>query len=141
MTVAKVNLAEKLAAFDERFSPKIVAYTNDDKVQVAKVESQQAADYEANVERMAQRGCKVVFAVGFVAGLAPEDARWNHVRGDVVAWLTAENPLQAVYWADALTPHPPRNRSTGCSLFLPTNRSKARPGIGRSAKPAPPRSR
>jgi mannose-6-phosphate isomerase-like protein (cupin superfamily) len=34
----KVNLAEKLAAFDERFSPKIVAYYNENKVQVAKAE-------------------------------------------------------------------------------------------------------
>jgi mannose-6-phosphate isomerase-like protein (cupin superfamily) len=33
----KVNLAEKLAGFDEYFSPKIVAYYNDSKVQVAKV--------------------------------------------------------------------------------------------------------
>jgi len=36
----KVNLAEKLATFDERFSPKIVAYYNDSKVQVAKVEGE-----------------------------------------------------------------------------------------------------
>ena len=33
----KVNLAEKLASFDEVFSPKTVAYLNDYKVQVAKV--------------------------------------------------------------------------------------------------------
>ena len=32
----KVDLAEKLASFDEPFSPKIVAYYNDNKVQVAK---------------------------------------------------------------------------------------------------------
>ena len=32
----KVNLADKLAAFDEAFSPKIVAHYNDSKVQVAK---------------------------------------------------------------------------------------------------------
>jgi len=32
----KVNLAEKLARFDDVFSPKIVAYYNDDKIQVAK---------------------------------------------------------------------------------------------------------
>ena len=31
-----VNLAEKLAAIDEPFSPRIVAYYNDNKVQVAK---------------------------------------------------------------------------------------------------------
>ena len=36
----KVNLAEKLAAFDERFSPKTVACLNDYKVQVAKVEGE-----------------------------------------------------------------------------------------------------
>jgi mannose-6-phosphate isomerase-like protein (cupin superfamily) len=32
----KVNLAEKLASFDELFSPRIVAYYNGSKVQVAK---------------------------------------------------------------------------------------------------------
>jgi mannose-6-phosphate isomerase-like protein (cupin superfamily) len=32
----KVNLAEKLASFDEAFQPRIVAYYNDNKVQVAK---------------------------------------------------------------------------------------------------------
>ena len=36
----KVNLAEKLAAFDDRFSPKTVAYMNDYKVQLAKVEGE-----------------------------------------------------------------------------------------------------
>ena len=34
--MSAVNLAEKLAAIDEPFSPRIVAYYNDDKVQVAK---------------------------------------------------------------------------------------------------------
>ena len=33
----KVDLAEKLASFDEIFSPRIVGYYNDDKIQVAKV--------------------------------------------------------------------------------------------------------
>ena len=33
----KVNLEEKIAALDRPFSPKIVAYLNDHKVQVAKV--------------------------------------------------------------------------------------------------------
>jgi mannose-6-phosphate isomerase-like protein (cupin superfamily) len=32
----KVNLAEKLAGFEETFSPKVVAHYNDNKVQVAK---------------------------------------------------------------------------------------------------------
>ena len=32
----KVNLAEKLASFDEAFRPKIVAYYNENKVQVAR---------------------------------------------------------------------------------------------------------
>ncbi|MGH3092079.1 MAG: cupin domain-containing protein [Gaiellaceae bacterium] len=32
----KVNLAEKLASFDEHFSPRIVAYYNDNKIQVGK---------------------------------------------------------------------------------------------------------
>jgi mannose-6-phosphate isomerase-like protein (cupin superfamily) len=32
----KVNLAEKLASFDEVFSPRIVGYYNDDKIQVGK---------------------------------------------------------------------------------------------------------
>jgi mannose-6-phosphate isomerase-like protein (cupin superfamily) len=32
----KVNLAEKLASFDEIFSPRIVGYYNDTKIQVAK---------------------------------------------------------------------------------------------------------
>jgi mannose-6-phosphate isomerase-like protein (cupin superfamily) len=32
----KVNLAEKLAAFDEAFQPRIVGYYNDNKLQVAK---------------------------------------------------------------------------------------------------------
>jgi mannose-6-phosphate isomerase-like protein (cupin superfamily) len=36
----KVNLAEKLASFDEHFSPKIVAYVNDEKVQVAKTKGE-----------------------------------------------------------------------------------------------------
>lgn len=36
----KVNLAEKLASLDEHFSPKIVAYYNDDKVQVGKVKGE-----------------------------------------------------------------------------------------------------
>jgi mannose-6-phosphate isomerase-like protein (cupin superfamily) len=34
--VRKVNLAEALASLDESFSPRIVAYYNDNKVQVAK---------------------------------------------------------------------------------------------------------
>ncbi len=34
--IEKVSLAEKLASFDEPFSPRIVAYYNDNKVQVAK---------------------------------------------------------------------------------------------------------
>lgn len=32
----KVNLAEKLASFDEPFSPRIVGYYNDNKIQVGK---------------------------------------------------------------------------------------------------------
>jgi mannose-6-phosphate isomerase-like protein (cupin superfamily) len=36
----KVNLAEKLASFDEAFSPKIVAYLNDYKVYVGKVQGE-----------------------------------------------------------------------------------------------------
>lgn len=32
----KVNLADKLASFDEAFQPKIVGYYNDNKLQVAK---------------------------------------------------------------------------------------------------------
>lgn len=32
----KVNLTEKLASFDEAFSPRIVGYYNDNKIQVAK---------------------------------------------------------------------------------------------------------
>ena len=34
--IDKVNLSEKLASFDEIFSPRIVAYYNDEKIQVAK---------------------------------------------------------------------------------------------------------
>jgi len=34
--IEKVNLAEKLASFDEAFQPKIVGYYNDNKLQVAK---------------------------------------------------------------------------------------------------------
>lgn len=34
-------------------------------VEVVKIESQQDADYEPNLQRLAERGCKVVFAVGF----------------------------------------------------------------------------
>jgi mannose-6-phosphate isomerase-like protein (cupin superfamily) len=33
----RINLAEKLASFDEAFSPRIVAYYNDNKVQVGKL--------------------------------------------------------------------------------------------------------
>ena len=36
MPLEKVNLAEKLASFDEIFSPRIVGYYNDTKIQVAK---------------------------------------------------------------------------------------------------------
>jgi mannose-6-phosphate isomerase-like protein (cupin superfamily) len=36
----KVNLAEKLASFDEAFSPKIVAYVNDYKAYVGKVQGE-----------------------------------------------------------------------------------------------------
>jgi mannose-6-phosphate isomerase-like protein (cupin superfamily) len=36
----KVNLAEKLASFDTPFSPKIVAYLNDYKVYVGKVQGE-----------------------------------------------------------------------------------------------------
>ena len=36
----KVNLAAKLASFDEPFSPKIVAYLNDYKVYVGKVQGE-----------------------------------------------------------------------------------------------------
>jgi mannose-6-phosphate isomerase-like protein (cupin superfamily) len=36
----KVNLAEKLASFDEAFSPKIIAYLNDYKVYVGKVQGE-----------------------------------------------------------------------------------------------------
>ena len=36
----KVNLAEKLALFDERFAPRIVATYNDSKVMVAKLEGE-----------------------------------------------------------------------------------------------------
>jgi mannose-6-phosphate isomerase-like protein (cupin superfamily) len=35
--VDRINLAEKLASFGEPFSPRIVAYYNDNKVQVGKV--------------------------------------------------------------------------------------------------------
>lgn len=35
-----VNLAEKLATFNEHFAPKIVGYYNDDKIQVGKVKGQ-----------------------------------------------------------------------------------------------------
>src|SRR5687768_564050 len=34
-------------------------------VEVVKIESQQDADYQPNLQRLAERGCKVVFAVGF----------------------------------------------------------------------------
>jgi mannose-6-phosphate isomerase-like protein (cupin superfamily) len=36
----KVNLAEKLASFDEIFSPRIVGYYNDTKIQVAKTQGE-----------------------------------------------------------------------------------------------------
>jgi mannose-6-phosphate isomerase-like protein (cupin superfamily) len=35
-----VNLAEKLASFDERWSPRIVGYYNDNKIDVVKVEGE-----------------------------------------------------------------------------------------------------
>jgi len=38
-----------------------------------KAESQQQADYTSNLERMAERGCKVVFAVGFALEDAVKD--------------------------------------------------------------------
>jgi mannose-6-phosphate isomerase-like protein (cupin superfamily) len=36
----KVDLAAKLATFDEPFQPKIVGYYNDDKIQVAKIKGE-----------------------------------------------------------------------------------------------------
>ncbi len=36
----KINLAEKLAAVDRPFSPRIVGYLNDYKLQVAKVDGE-----------------------------------------------------------------------------------------------------
>jgi mannose-6-phosphate isomerase-like protein (cupin superfamily) len=36
----KVNLAEKLASFDEHFSPRIVGYFNDTKIEVAKTKGE-----------------------------------------------------------------------------------------------------
>jgi mannose-6-phosphate isomerase-like protein (cupin superfamily) len=38
--IDKVNLAEKLAGFDEIFSPRIVATYNDEKIQVAKTKGE-----------------------------------------------------------------------------------------------------
>jgi mannose-6-phosphate isomerase-like protein (cupin superfamily) len=38
--IDKVNLAEKLASFDELFSPRIVAHYNDEKIQVAKTKGE-----------------------------------------------------------------------------------------------------
>ncbi len=38
--IDKVNLAEKLASFDELFSPRIVARYNDEKIQVAKTKGE-----------------------------------------------------------------------------------------------------
>jgi mannose-6-phosphate isomerase-like protein (cupin superfamily) len=35
-----VNLAEKLASFDERFAPRIVGYYNDNKIQLGKAEGE-----------------------------------------------------------------------------------------------------
>ena len=35
-----VNLAQKLATFDEHFAPKIVGYYNDDKIQVGKLKGE-----------------------------------------------------------------------------------------------------
>lgn len=35
-----VNLAQKLATFDEHFAPKIVGYYNDDKIQVGKIKGE-----------------------------------------------------------------------------------------------------
>jgi mannose-6-phosphate isomerase-like protein (cupin superfamily) len=37
VTTEKVNLAEKLASLDEAFSPRIVGFYNDSKIQVVKV--------------------------------------------------------------------------------------------------------
>jgi mannose-6-phosphate isomerase-like protein (cupin superfamily) len=38
--VSAVNLTEKLASFDEHFQPKIVAFYNDSKVQVGKLQGE-----------------------------------------------------------------------------------------------------
>ena len=38
--IEKVNLREKLASFDEIFSPRIVAHYNDEKIQVAKTKGE-----------------------------------------------------------------------------------------------------
>jgi mannose-6-phosphate isomerase-like protein (cupin superfamily) len=40
VALEKVNLAEKLASFDEIFSPRIVGYYNDTKIQVAKTKGE-----------------------------------------------------------------------------------------------------
>jgi basic membrane protein A len=42
-------------------------------VETALVESRQAADYSSNLQRMAEKGCKVVFAVGFALAPAVEE--------------------------------------------------------------------
>jgi mannose-6-phosphate isomerase-like protein (cupin superfamily) len=38
--IEKINLVEKLASFEEHFSPRIVAYYNDEKIQVAKTKGE-----------------------------------------------------------------------------------------------------
>ncbi len=42
------------------------------------VESQQAADYNANLERMAEKGCKLIFAVGFSLADAVKEVAARH---------------------------------------------------------------
>ena len=40
MTREPINLAEKLASFDEHFAPKIVGYYNENKIQVGKIQGE-----------------------------------------------------------------------------------------------------
>ena len=52
MVSGKVNLAEKLAQFDERWSPRIVAQLNDYKVQLVKVQGEFVWHHHAETDEL-----------------------------------------------------------------------------------------
>ncbi|HEU4752381.1 MAG TPA: BMP family ABC transporter substrate-binding protein, partial [Armatimonadota bacterium] len=60
-------------------------------LQTTLIESRQASDYESNLERLAQKGCRVVFAVGFALEPAVKKVAERY-PGTHFAIIDAEGP-------------------------------------------------